>query len=312
MQRRAYATGLAALLAALSATALAGCSSGSGASGSGIDAKAGTAAEAVAQPGRYRTLFEPCGSVSRTTLSEMLPAVTALPADRRDRVLRGTAAVTYDTDRRVGCTWKADGQDAIQHLTLDFERVVSYDPAVSDETRAQEVYTTKESAAGIAPAAPPSTAPAPAAPAPGGTGTAPAPGATARAPGGSGTGTSLAAGSATAGTPAGTAGEQAQTVAPTGPAATAPPTPGLSGPPEGLQPRTLADLGDAAFLDDRLSPAGSATQQRVVSVVFRTSNVIVTVRYAVQPTRVGDVPDSEELQDRARRLAVGLAERFDE
>ncbi|MFD3352960.1 DUF3558 domain-containing protein [Streptomyces fradiae] len=311
MQRRAYATGLAALLAALSATALAGCSSGSGASGSGIDAKAGTAAEAVVQPGRYQTLFEPCGSVSRATLSEMLPAVTALPADRRDRVLRGAAAVTYDTDRRVGCTWKADGQDAIQHLTLDFERVVSYDPAVSDETRAQEVYTTKESAAGIAPAAPsaapPSTAPAPAAPAPGGT--APVSGST-------GAGTSLAAGSATTGTSAGTpadaAGEQAQTVAPTGPAATAPPSPGPSAPPEGLQPRTLADLGDAAFLDDRLSPAGSATQQRVVSVVFRTSNVIVTVRYAVQPTRVGDVPDSEELQDRARRLAVGLAERFDE
>ncbi|WP_411574283.1 DUF3558 domain-containing protein [Streptomyces fradiae] len=309
MQRRAYATGLAALLAALSATALAGCSSGSGTSGSGIDAKAGTAAEAVAQPGRYRTLFEPCGSVSRTTLSEMLPAVTALPADRRDRVLRGTAAVTYDTDRRVGCTWKADGQDAIQHLTLDFERVVSYDPAVSDETRAQEVYTTKESAAGIAPAAPPAsppaTAPSPAAPA--------QPAGTAPAPGGSETGTSLAAGAPAAGT--GTdalAGEQTQTVAPTGPAATAPPSPGPSAPPEGLQPRTLADLGDAAFLDDRLSPAGSATQQRVVSVVFRTSNVIVTVRYAVQPTRVGDVPDSEELQDRARRLAVGLAERFDE
>ncbi|NKY15969.1 DUF3558 domain-containing protein, partial [Streptomyces somaliensis DSM 40738] len=155
MQRRAYASGLAALLAALSATALAGCSSGSGTDGSGLDAKTGTAAGPIAQPGRYRTLFEPCGSVPRATLREMLPAVTALPAEQRDRVLRGTAAVTYDTDRRVGCAWKADGPDAIHHLTLDFERVVSYDPSVSDETRAQEVYTTKESAAGLAPAADP-------------------------------------------------------------------------------------------------------------------------------------------------------------
>ncbi|URM90190.1 DUF3558 domain-containing protein [Streptomyces sp. MRC013] len=157
MQRRAYASGLAALLAALSATALAGCSSGSGTDGSGIDAKTGTAAGPIAQPGRYRTLFEPCGSVPRSTLRDLLPAVTALPAEQRDRVLRGTAAVTYDTDRRVGCAWKADGPDAIHHLTLDFERVVSYDPAVSDEARAQEVYATKESAAGLAPASPPAT-----------------------------------------------------------------------------------------------------------------------------------------------------------
>ncbi|OEJ94977.1 hypothetical protein J116_011250 [Streptomyces thermolilacinus SPC6] len=303
MQRRAYATGMAALLAAaLSATALAGCSSGSGPTGSDIDAKAGTATGAVAQPGRYRTLLEPCGSVSRATLRNMLPAVTALPTEQRDRVLRGTAAVTYDTDRRVGCAWKADGPDAIHHLTLDFERVVSYDPSVSDETRAQEVYTTKESAAGLTPASPPATTPD----TPPGTGTpptgTPAPGTTAKPPApakadepGAGAGTPLAA-----------ADPQAQTVSPAAPSPTA------STPPEGLESRTLTGLGDVAFLDDVLAPAGSATQQRVVSVVFRTSNVIVTVRYAAQPTRAGEVPDSEELQEKARELAVRLAERFDE
>ncbi|MCP9957855.1 DUF3558 domain-containing protein [Streptomyces sudanensis] len=158
MQRRAYASGLA-LLAALGATALGGCTSGPGTDGSGVDAKAGTAAGTIAQPGRYRTLFEPCGSVPRATLRNMLPAVAALPAEERDRVLRGTSAVSYDTDRRAGCAWKADGQDAIHHLALDFERVVSYDTSVSDETRAQEVYTAKESAAGLAPAPPPRRGP---------------------------------------------------------------------------------------------------------------------------------------------------------
>ena len=52
----------------------------------------------------------------------------------------GTATVTYDTDRKVGCRWKSDAQDASGHLSVDFERVVSYDPAVSDDDRAREVY----------------------------------------------------------------------------------------------------------------------------------------------------------------------------
>ncbi|GGP92661.1 DUF3558 domain-containing protein [Streptomyces roseolilacinus] len=305
MQRRAYASGLAALLAAVSATALAGCSSDSGTDSSGTDAKTGTTAGTIAQPGRYRTLFEPCGSVPLATLQDMLPSVTALPVEQRDRVLRGTAAVTYDTDRRVGCAWKADGPDATHHLSLDFERVVSYDPSVSDETRAQEVYTTKESAAGLAPASPPTTAApstgAPAAPLTGASKPA--------APAAPLTGASKpAAAPGTAGTALVPGGQQAQTVSPGTPT----PTPTASTPPEGLESRTLTDLGDVAFLDDVLTPAGSVTQQRVVSVVFRTSNVIVTVRYAAQPTRVGEVPDSEELQEKARRLADRLAERFDE
>ncbi|MCP9957856.1 hypothetical protein [Streptomyces sudanensis] len=46
--------------------------------------------------------------------------------------------------------------------------------------------------------------------------------------------------------------------------------------------------------------------------MFRTSNVLVTVRYAAQPLRVGEVPDSEDMQEKARRLAEALAERFDD
>ncbi|WP_228983574.1 DUF3558 domain-containing protein [Streptomyces sp. DH12] len=316
MQRRAYATGLAALLAALSATALAGCDSGSGTSGSDVDAKAGTTAGTVAQPGRYRTLYEPCGAVSRATLQNMLPAVTALTPQQRDRVLRGTAAVTYDTDRRAGCSWKAEGPDAIHHLSLDFERVVSFDPSVSDETRAQEVYTTKESAAGLAPATPatpggPATgavSPAPTA-SPGAAG---APGAAASPAGAPGApvapGTTAAAQAKRTASPASPA-PSAPGGAPSAPASSAPAS---SAPPEGLASRVLPDLGDAAFLHDVLAPAGPAAQQRTVSVVFRTSNVVVTVRYAAQPMRVGEVPDSEELQGKARELAQRLAERFDE
>ncbi|MFQ6200573.1 hypothetical protein ACLMMR_41560, partial [Streptomyces sp. NPDC000405] len=48
--------------------------------------------------------------------------------------------------------------------------------------------------------------------------------------------------------------------------------------------------------------------QRTVTVVFRTSNVIVTIEYAEQPATVGVTPDSEEMQDRARNLAAQLAD----
>ncbi|NKY16620.1 DUF3558 domain-containing protein, partial [Streptomyces somaliensis DSM 40738] len=89
-------------------------------------------------------------------------------------------------------------------------------------------------------------------------------------------------------------------------------SPTASAPAGDLGSRTLTDLGDAAFLDDVLAPAGPAAQQRTVSVVFRTSNVVVTVRYATQPLRDGEVPDSEEMQEKARGLARQLAERFDE
>lgn len=75
-----------------------------------------------------------------------------------------------------------------------------------------------------------------------------------------------------------------------------------------LQPRTLDGLGDEAFLDDALG----TSKQRTVTVVFRTSNVIVTVEYEEQPATTTVVPDSEEMQDRALNLAERLAEAFDD
>ncbi len=82
------------------------------------------------------------------------------------------------------------------------------------------------------------------------------------------------------------------------------PPPGAT--PADLQPRALTDLGDEAYLDDRLSTSGSTAEQRTVTVVFRTSNVIVTIQYEEQPMATGTVPDSREMQDRARNLASQL------
>lgn len=90
------------------------------------------------------------------------------------------------------------------------------------------------------------------------------------------------------------------------------PTPTGSPAPE-LGSRVLEDLGNEAFLEDKLSPAGAtAAQARTVRIVFRTSNVIVTLEYGVQPTLPGAVPPSAENQDKVRQLAQALVERLGE
>ncbi|MFB8082410.1 DUF3558 domain-containing protein [Streptomyces sp. NPDC056013] len=295
---------------------LTGCSSGTPADDIAVDAKAGPAA-AVAPPGRYRTLFEPCGAVPQATLKDLLPGAAALADAERDKAYRGVASVTYDTDRRVGCTWKADTPDISHRLALDIERVVSYDTAVSDDDRAQEVYVRKQLAAGIPlpPTAPPTTAPpattppttTPSAPASPGSPTAsgPVPGATQGA-------TQAAAGTAGAATKPGDAAGAPSGKPPAG--ATAPSSGATpSGPsPTGLEPRVLPGLGNVAYLDDTLSTVGANGHQRAVSVVFRTSNVIVTVSYREQTTGSAEAPDSAELQEKARNLARLLAERLEE
>ncbi|MFJ9028217.1 DUF3558 domain-containing protein [Streptomyces sp. NPDC102274] len=282
--RKAYVPGLAALLVVV----VAGCSGGSGADGAVADAKPGGPTTATAaQPGKYRTLREPCGSVPRSMLKDLLPGAASLPEDQQAKVYEGTAAVTYDTDRRVGCSWKAVSPEASNQLMIDLERVVSYDPAVSDADRAQEVYAKKETAADLPASTPSGT--------PGGL-----PSATGS---GAGTGMDTASGTNTqTGSPSGS-----PTGAPSGSGA---PSDGTT--PDGLEPRVLESLGDAAFLDDVLARPGAAAQQRTVSVVFRTSNVIVTVRYTEQPAHPTVVPDSKELQDRARELARTLNEQLNE
>ncbi|WP_338495509.1 DUF3558 domain-containing protein [Streptomyces sp. SJL17-4] len=290
---------------------LTGCSAGTPADDIAVDAKAGPAAP-VAPPGRYRTLFEPCGAVPQATLKDLLPGAAALADAERDKAYRGTASVTYDTDRRVGCTWKADTPDISHRLMLDIERVVSYDTAVSDDDRAQEVYVRKQLAAGIPlpPTAPPTTVP-PATTPPSATAT---PTASGRpqdaAPGATSPGAQAAGATKPGDTAVAPSGKPpAGTTAPTAPSSGATPS---NPSPTGLEPRVLEGLGNVAFLDDALSTVGANGHQRAVSVVFRTSNVIVTVSYREQTTGSAEAPDSTELQEKARNLARLLAERLEE
>ncbi|CAM5366561.1 MULTISPECIES: DUF3558 domain-containing protein [Streptomyces] len=284
MQRKAYVTGTAALLAAL----LAGCTSGSGDTGPADNANPGDAgsATAAAQPGRYRTLPEPCGAVGHDTLDALLPGIQQItdPA-QRDKAYQGDATLTYDTDRKVGCHWKVESADATDRLSVDFERVVSYDNTVSDDDQAHRLFLEKETAADL---------PAPA---------------TSSAPPSSPTPTASASSSAK-GLPGGAASPGSTQP----PSSNSPASPGSSESSDAssgaassdLQPRVLTDLGDEAYLDDGLSTSGSTAEQRTVTVVFRTSNVIVTIQYEEQPMAMGTVPDSKEMQDRARDLASRL------
>ncbi|MEV7269989.1 DUF3558 domain-containing protein [Streptomyces bacillaris] len=277
----AYVPGVA-LLAALAV----GCSAGSGGGASDADSKPGNPAVTTAPPGKYRTLPAPCRAVPDSTLKDLLPGIAQLSRQQQEKALRGAATITYDTDRKVGCSWKSTAPDSSRNLTIDFERVVSYDPAVSDEDRARALYVKKENAAEL--------------PGTGGGSPEKGKGATASAEGEEKEkGTSK---------PGGDQGSADPSASPS-PSASASGAPGPSGSgDEDLRPRVLDGLGDAAFLDDLLTRAGSTAQHRTVSVVFRTSNVLVTVRYGEQPTLVTKVPDSKELQEKARSLARKLAE----
>ncbi|MFI1225507.1 MULTISPECIES: DUF3558 domain-containing protein [unclassified Streptomyces] len=277
----AYVPGVA-LLAAL----VVGCSAGADSNANGADSKAGSPTVSPAPPGKYLTLPAPCRAVPRGTLKDLLPGAAELPGDQQEKVFRGAASVTYDTDRKVGCSWKSDAPDATRSLSVDFERVVSYDPAVSDDDRADTVYAKKEKAAGLSSSATPGPD------AEKDTGT---PGEKGKGKGG--------------GEPKETAGDDTASADPSPSGSSG----GSSGSPEDVLPsRVLDGLGDAAFLQDLPTRAGSTAQHRTVSVVFRTSNVVVTVRYAEQPALVTQEPDSRELQEKAQALARKLAETLSE
>ncbi|MEV1045140.1 DUF3558 domain-containing protein [Streptomyces sp. NPDC049916] len=288
MRHKAYVPGVA-LLAALAV----GCSAGGDGDASGGDSKPGGPTVSPAPPGKYLTLPAPCRAVPRTTLGDLLPGAAELPDAQRDKVFRGVPAVTHDTDRKVGCGWKSDAPDATRSLSVDLERVVSYDPAVSDDDRADTVYGKKERAADLSAATPGPDAEKSA-------GKSGEPDPEKAKP-------TSSDGASASPSPSGSS-----------PSASSSASPGVDGggdggsPADDLRPRVLDDLGDAAFLDDLLTRAGSTAQHRTVSVVFRTSNVIVTVRYAEQPVLVTKVPDSRELQEKAQALARKLAETLSE
>ncbi|MFJ3975755.1 DUF3558 domain-containing protein [Streptomyces sp. NPDC090021] len=287
-----------AMLTALAAGAagLTGCTGGS-TGGSTSDAKAGGSSAAPAQPGKYRSLPSPCRAAADSKkLKAMLPAPDSLTPEQRDQLYAGTADTSYDGDRHVGCRWTAQTPEETRLLSVGFERVVSYDrAAASDDDKAKQVYVRLLTDAHLpfpGPATPPSPgATNPANPAPGNPVPSTPPTA---APPANGT---PPTGAPEAGAPA---------------AGTAAPGASPSTQPE-LGSRILEGLGNEAFLDDKLSPAGAtAAQSRTVRIVFRTSNVIVNVEYSVQPTLPGTVPPSGETQEKAVQLAQALAERFNE
>lgn len=291
----AYVPG-AVLIAAL----VAGCSAGTEGGASATDSKPGTLTAPAAAPGKYRTLPEACRAIPLATLKDLLPGAAQLPEAQQETVYEGTPAGTFDTDRRVGCRWKYDAPDASHSIAVDFERVVSYDPSVSDDDRAREVYAKKEEAADLPSDSLPPDGTEQGAASPEGEGSptasAHADGETDTTPGATGTtgdttgDTGDTAGDAGATTDGGTAGS----------------------PAENLRPRVLDRLGDSAFLDDELTRAGSTAQHRTVSVVFRTSNVVVTIEYTAQPALPTEVPDSKELQEKAQALGKKLVDGLSE
>ncbi|MFI6014974.1 DUF3558 domain-containing protein [Streptomyces sp. NPDC051243] len=300
MQRKAYVSGVAALLAAL----LAGCTGSSDSGGSTDDSNPGDAGTATvtAEPGRYDTLPEPCDVVGQDTLDSLLPGIKELTdGEQREKAYEGSPTVTFDTGRKAGCRWKVESADATDHLFVDFERVVSYDTSVSDDSEAEQIFAKQREAADLpepvisgsgegaegSSSADPSGSPSPSVSA-----------------------SSSTAASGSSPSPSSSSPSSSSSSSASSSSSGATPTDGAT--PTELQPRVLDDLGDEAFLDDGLGTSGSTAQQRTVTVAFRTSNVIVRIVYEEQPATVGVVPDSEELQDRALNLASQLADELSE
>ncbi|WP_432159907.1 hypothetical protein [Streptomyces sp. NRRL F-5630] len=304
MRGKAWAPGVAVLLA----VALAGCTGGENAGDP--DAKRGasdTTTAAAPRPGRFDTLPQPCKAVDRPTLDSLLPGLRELAADDREDGYAGTLAPTFDNERKSGCAWKAEsaqaagGEGRTDSLTLDLERVVSYDAAKSDDDRAREIFEKRLTAAHIPDPSPSGSASGTASGSPSGPASASAGGSP--SPGGSGS-------------PSGSPSAGDKEKGKSGQSASTSPSPTTSGDstttPAELLPRTLSGLGNDAFLNDSLDTASAGASHRTVTVVFRTSNVVVSVIYQQRPGGGDEVPDSREMQDKARKLADRIARAFED
>ncbi|CAM5229619.1 hypothetical protein SVIOM342S_04357 [Streptomyces violaceorubidus] len=289
MQRKAYVPGVAALLAAL----LAGCTGGSDGGATADDSNPGEpgVATEAAEPGKYRTLPEPCGAVGNKTLDALLPGIEEITdEEQREKAYAGEPTLAYDTDRKVGCRWKVESAQATDHLFVDFERVVSYDTSVSDDSEAEQLFAQQVEAADL---------PEPVVSESGSAGDSPS-GSPSASSGDSGEPPAGAGGTPSSSASASSSSSSSSSASSSNASPDATPT--------DVQPRLLDDLGDEAFVDDALSSSGSTAKRRTVTVAFRTSNVMVTIEYAEQSATLGIVPDSEEMQDMARKLASQLAD----
>lgn len=304
----------ALLIAVLAAAGLSGCTGSDSKPGADDSSSDDSGAAVSAEPGRYDTLPEACGAVSPKTLHRLLPGGTD-----DDKAYDGQATVTYDIDRRDGCRWKVATPSGTRYLTLDFERVVSYDPSVSDDDRAQELYEKKAVAADI-PDAPPSSSPgasddededepgddasassSPGSGASGSSESSASSGQDSASPESSGAGSEKGNTGENDGTGTPSAGDDEGTASDGG-------TPEN---PDATAPRRLDDLADEGFLNDQLITKDSGIH-RDITVVFRSSNVIATIEYDEWSTNKKDIPESEELQGNAEDLAQELTGRLTE
>ncbi|WP_097233741.1 hypothetical protein [Streptomyces zhaozhouensis] len=117
------------------------CSGGGGSEDTDGSDTTGDTRTAAGQ-GRYSGLPEPCGAVRQETLAELLPGADP-------ETYAGEPLATYDTGRRVGCEWRhADGSDT-RRLSVDFQRVISYEPEVSDDDQAERDFEELAAEAGV-------------------------------------------------------------------------------------------------------------------------------------------------------------------
>jgi len=305
---RRAAPAAALLIAALAAAGLSGCTGSDSKPGADDSASGDSGTGVTAEPGRYDTLPEACGAVSPKTLRKLLPGGAA-----DDKAYEGQATVTYDIDRRDGCRWKVATPSGTRYLTLDFERVVSYDPSVSDDDRALELYEKKAAAADIP------DAPAPTSPSAGASDDASDGASASSSPtsGSGGKGSASPSGDrsgagSTSGSEKGNTGEKGGTGSPSAGDDESTASDGSTPEnPDATAPRRLDDLADDAFLNDQLITKDSGIH-RDITVVFRSSNVIATIEYDQWSTNKKDIPESEELQGNAEDLAQELTGRLTE
>lgn len=274
-RRPQAALGALALAVALGGLGTLAACTGGGSDGANGDGKSSSAADQTvspAPPGKYKTLPQPCIAVDLDTLKALVPGA---------KDYSGTESLTYDTDRRVGCSWRATGTDGAAHsLVIDMERVVSYDPAVSDEVEAKTDFDAQAATASIPPL-----------PLPGSTPTTPA------SP--TSTPTQSGAPDSTGGT--GSGGDTDSAGSPAGDG-------------QDWGPRRLTDVGNAAFIYDTLTPArggkGSKAPtgagRRDVTLVFRTANVVVTIRYGAASAPAAEAPQSSDVQQSTQKVAKQL------
>jgi hypothetical protein len=264
-------------VAVMALATLVACTAGSAADGSASDSKSASVGSTTSPlpPGKYQTLPQPCAAVNQDTLKKLVPNA----AD-----YSGKETLTYDTDRLVGCSWASTATDGTtSSLVVDLERVVSYDPAVSDEVQAENDFDQKAAAADI-----PLMTPSP------GDTASPSQTATTPSSAATGTATGTATGNSSPGTDSGA-----------GSSTSADPNPDVA-------PRLLSNLGNAAFINDVLTPPSATTGgRRVVTVVFRTANVVASITYTQAAPAKSASPRSADLQDGAQQVAGQLQKKVE-